>query len=190
MRSRHDLPRHYLLHIGTDEPRKNLVRLVRAFERVKRRSETMRRLDMKLVLAGAETRGRRLETETLHRDVLRLGYVEDADRPALYRGATAFVFPSLYEGFGITILEAFASGAPVIASQNSAMLEVGGEAALFIDPENEEDLARAIQIIIEDERLRTHLAQEGLKRVENYHWEKTAEETIKTLETVAFQPFN
>jgi len=188
VRSRHDLPRHYLLHIGTDEPRKNLVRLVRAFEEAKRQSETMRRLDTKLVLAGAS----KLESllSTVYRlpshSIIPLDYVKDADRPALYRGASALVFPSLYEGFGMPILEAFASGTPVITSQNSAMLEVGGPAALFVDPENERDLARAIQTIVEDEKLRNHLVQVGLKRAENYRWDKSAEATIRVFEECIF----
>ncbi|KKW36103.1 MAG: AprM [Candidatus Giovannonibacteria bacterium GW2011_GWA2_53_7] len=183
VRSRHDLPRHYLLHIGTDEPRKNRVRLVRAFEEAKRRSEFMRRLDVKLVLAGSSQIKRPAGlTPSPHRDVLSLGYLPDADRPALYRGATALVFPSLYEGFGMPILEAFASGTPVITSQNSAMLEVGGTAVVFVDPENEEDLVRAILAVVEDQTLQDHLKTQGLNRVEKASWETSAEATLKALE--------
>ena len=103
--------------------------------------------------------------------------------PSIYRQATALAFPSIYEGFGMPILEAFASNTPVITSQTSAMLEVGGKGALFVDPYNKEDIARTIEAVTKDKALREHLVQEGQLELEKYSWKTSARETMKVLES-------
>lgn len=178
VRSRYDLPKNYILHVGTHEPRKNLETLVRGFLSAHAESDAVRRLDLKLVLAGARA------DVSLPKDprVKYLGYVSDEYMPALYRGARMLAFPSIYEGFGMPILEAFASNVPVITSRTSAMLEVGGNAVLFVDPYNSKDIEKTITALIEDKNLNELLIREGQRRLELYSWKKSADELLDTLE--------
>lgn len=179
IRSRYDLPRNYILHVGTNEPRKNLNALVEGFLSAYEQSSVLKQRDMKLVLVGASADA----TPDDHRRIIRLGYVQDEHMPSIYRQATALAFPSIYEGFGMPILEAFASNTPVITSQTSAMLEVGGKGALFVDPYNKEDIARTIEAVTKDKALREHLVQEGQLELEKYSWKTSARETMKVLES-------
>lgn len=178
VRSRLALPKHYVLFVGTDEPRKNLDRLCEAIQDLRKTSSVAKRLDLYLVLAGSGTTSRTAP------GIKGLGYIDDKDLPALFRGAEALVYPSLYEGFGIPIVQAFASDTPVITSQTSAMLEVGGSAALFVDPENPKDIARTIEAILEDPSLKTHLIHSGQAVAKTYDWHKAAEATLDVLKQV------
>jgi glycosyltransferase involved in cell wall biosynthesis len=117
------------------------------------------------------------------------GYIEDADLPALLSGATAFVFPSLYEGFGIPVLEAGACGVPVITSNTSSLPEVAGDpaagsgqaAALLVDPHDVDAIAEAMRRLVTDDALREDLARRGLANVQRFSWEKCARETLAVL---------
>ena len=113
------------------------------------------------------------------------GYVPEAVLPALYRGATAFVYPSLYEGFGMAVLEAMASGTPVVTSDRGGTAEVAGEAALLVDPESAEALADALRRLLRDEGLRKKLSGRGLVRSRGYRWELTAQETVRAYRQAA-----
>lgn len=177
VRSRHNLPRSYVLHMGTQEPRKNIPLLIEAFVLARSRSELMRRLETELVLAGNT-----LASFTSRTFVRSLGYVPSVDRPALYRQAITLAFPSIYEGFGMPILEAFASGTPVITSHTSAMAEVGNDAVILINPFDVEGLARAIQELVEDSELRELLKTRGLTEKESYTWQRSAELTLAVFE--------
>lgn len=113
------------------------------------------------------------------------GYVADADLPALYSAATAFVYPSLYEGFGLPPLEAMACGTPVITSSVSSLPEVVGEAAILVDPKDVGALASALQRILKDRQLREELSRRGRERAKLFTWDQTAEKTLEVYRLVA-----
>lgn len=177
--------RRYVLHVGTLQPRKNLARLVTAFARIAGDDP-----DVSLVLAGKRGWGgedllalaRSLGVE---RRVHLLGYVPRADLPALYGGAAAAVVPSLYEGFGLPVLEAMACGAPVATSNSSSLPEVAGEAALSFDPLDVDALAAALRTLLASEPLRTQLVAAGLARARRFSWARCARETQAVLEQAA-----
>jgi glycosyltransferase involved in cell wall biosynthesis len=113
------------------------------------------------------------------------GFVSDSDRDALYAGAVCLVFPSLYEGFGLPILEAMAMGAPVIASNSSAMPEVAGHAALLVDPKSPAEIAAAIRSVIEDDGLAARLSSAGRKRALRFSWDVTAASVLQVYARLA-----
>jgi glycosyltransferase involved in cell wall biosynthesis len=165
----------FFLYVGTLEPRKNLGRLLRAFERLDAGEQ------VRLALAGP--RGWLdepivVEAERLGERVRLLGPVSAGDLAALYAAATAFVFPSLYEGFGLPPLEAMAAGTPVIAARASCLPEVLGDAARFVPPEDEGALADALVAVLGDPDLRDDLRRRGLARAAEFSWERTAAETL------------
>ena len=187
VRARYGLARRYLLYVGTLQPRKNLERIVHAFERICDRPELA---ELQLVLAGKQG----WLYETLYSQVVRAGlqgrvifpgYVADEDLGALLSGATAFVFPSLYEGFGIPVLEAGGCGVPVITSNTSSLPEVAGDAALLVDPLDVDAIADAMYRLVTDEALRAELARRGFENVKRFSWDKCARETLAVLEGVA-----
>ena len=112
------------------------------------------------------------------------GYVEEEDLPAVYNGADLFVFPSLYEGFGLPVLEAMASGTPVITSNCSSLPEVGGDAAILIDPYDVDAIAEAMQQVLLNPTLAASLRVKGLAHAKKFSWERTAQETIAVYERV------
>ena len=169
----------FILFVGTIEPRKNLRRLVEAFGRVVHGTD----LPAKLVIAGGQgwlmddfsslIREKRLEDR-----VCLTGYLEDDDLCALYSGCAAFVYPSLYEGFGLPPLEAMACGAPVITSRISSLLETVGSAARLVDPNDTDDLARAMIEMLSQTHVREHYAELGKNQVKKFTWEQTALKTL------------
>lgn len=162
----------YLLCVGTREPRKNLERVVLAFAEI-----VSAYPNLSLVIAGKYGWGE--ESEKLEKKVKILGFVEKEDLARLYSGATAFIYPSLYEGFGLPILEAMACGCPVITSNLGAMKEVAGEAALLVNPEKLEEIAGAISKIYRNAKTRENLVLKGLKRAGEFSWDKTALQTLE-----------
>jgi glycosyltransferase involved in cell wall biosynthesis len=185
---RYGLRRPYCLFVGNLEPRKNLGRLVEAFGRVRARGHHPGS-PPQLVLTG--TRAwlyggifRRVEAQGLAGDVIFTDYVPAEDLPALYAGAACFVFPSLYEGFGLPVLEAMAAGAPVIASRAGAIPEVAGDAALLVDPVRVEEIAEAIEAVLADRALRDRLVAAGRARARTFSWETVARQTLAVYESV------
>ena len=179
VRDRCGLPAEFMLYVGTLEPRKNLLRLLQACERL----WSSHRVSHKLVIVGKQGWLARDVHEYIDRAGLRdrvvfAGYVARADLPAVYALATVFVYPSLCEGFGLPPLEAMACGTPVVASNASAMPEVLGEAARLVDPLDVEALAAAIGEVLEDEHLRDELRFAGLKRAYAYRWEASARQML------------
>jgi len=161
-RRRRGLPDHFLLYVGTLEPRKNLVVLVRAFKELHRHDS-----DLHLVLAGGKGWGyqevqREIEQAWLQNAVLLPGFIPSGELPLWYAAADVFVYPSLYEGFGLPVLEALACGAPVVCSNVSSLPEAAGDAALQIDPADAEALAAAVTRLRSDAGLRADLRQRGL----------------------------
>jgi len=183
--SRKGLPAHFFLFVGTLEPRKNLLRLLLAYRLLKSR----RRNAPALVLAGSlgwkdRSFREQLERYPFRRDVHVLGYVSDSQKFFLYRKAEALLYPSLYEGFGLPIVEAFASGCPVITSDRGAMGEVAGRAALLVDPENAEDIAEAMEQICSSHSLASRLREAGKKRAAHFSWQETAHITFQVFKEV------
>ncbi|HXF37707.1 MAG TPA: glycosyltransferase family 1 protein [Actinomycetota bacterium] len=187
-RERFGIGGRYVLFLGGIEPRKNLARLVRAF--------ALAGADAWLVLAGGPVRwspraGAELEEEVarlpgpLRARVVRTGYVADEDRLGLLWGAELLAYPSLAEGFGFPVLEAFAAGVPVLASRSSSLPEVAGEAALLVDPLHEGAIAEGIRRLLEDGELRARLRTAGLERCRLFTWRRTAEATASVLRAAA-----
>ncbi|HET7292736.1 MAG TPA: glycosyltransferase family 1 protein [Vicinamibacteria bacterium] len=168
----------YLLFVGTVEPRKNLARALRAFARIAGSHPGLR-----FVMVGPlgwkfDEILREVERPALEGRVQRVGYVPEADLPALYSHALAFLYPSLYEGFGLPLVEAMACGAPVITSNGSSMAEIGDGAALLVDPQDEQAIADALDRLVTDAALRAELRERGLLRAAQYSWERTGRETV------------
>lgn len=173
-----NLPRPYILNVGTLEPRKNLAGLLRAFAAARRRG-----LQQKLVITGARGWGNSplaglVRDLALDDAVVFTGFVDDNDLPHLYKGADFFVYPSLYEGFGLPILEAMGCGTPVITSNVSSMPEVAGDAALLVDPRSEDELASAMLRVAGDGGLRAGMREQGIIQASSFSWEKTAQDTL------------
>jgi glycosyltransferase involved in cell wall biosynthesis len=184
IRDKYKLPEQFLLYVGTLEPRKNLTRLVRAFSRLKKQGQPH-----KLVLAGPlgwSMNGfqKQIEELNLGQSVQMLGYIPDEDLPGLYSLATVFVFPSLYEGFGLPPLEAMACGTPVLSSQNSSLSEICGDAAYLVDPLDEDSLFEGLQRVVTDKNLRQELEEFGRKRAAEFSWERAARETAAVYDMV------
>jgi glycosyltransferase involved in cell wall biosynthesis len=187
VQARYGIPGRYLLYVGTLQPRKNLRRIVEGFARLVAAGG----MDgIQLVLAGK--RGwlyddlfALVEREGLGGRVLFPGYVDETDLAALYSGAIGYVFPSLYEGFGIPVLEAQACGVPVMTSNNSSLPEVAGDAALLVDPHDVDAIAEGMLRLATDEALRAALIERGFANVRRFSWEKCARETLAVLEGVA-----
>ncbi len=108
-----------------------------------------------------------------------IGFADEADLPAIYSGATCFAFPSLYEGFGIPVLEAMACGTPVVTSNVSSLPEVAGEAAIMIDPYDLDALTDALRRIVDDSALRENLIQKGFSRIQDFSWDKSAQQLAR-----------
>lgn len=183
----------YFLFVGTVQPRKNLERLIRAFclhLRGVNKVTNKAQLGGKIKLAIVGSKGwlsdeiYKLPGKFGIKDQVKfLGFVADKDLPALYSGAIALLFPSLFEGFGLPILEAQACGCPVLTSNISSMPEVAGKGAVLVNPESVEDIIRGIERV-QETGIRQQLIQRGFANLKRFSWEKCAKETLKVLESV------
>jgi len=174
---------HYILFVGTLQPRKNIVRLIEAYAKVRIK-------DLQLVIVGKkgwlfEEILAAPEKFQCADKVKFLDFVSDDDLPSLYKHALCFVLPSLYEGFGLPVLEAMKYGCPVITSNVSSLPEAGGDAALYVDPENVDDIADKIQKVISDKKLRETMMKKGYEQIKKFSWEKAAKQTLTVLKEVA-----
>ena len=188
----------YILFVGTIQPRKNIINLVKAFEIFKENfnlppsppfvrggfTPPLQRENLKLVIAGGkgwlwEETFRRIKKSPVEKDIILTGAVSDQELVGLYSRAKIFILPSLYEGFGLPILDAFSAGVPVIASNNSSLKEIVGGAGLLINPEDPNDISRAIKKVIENNDLRNNLIKNGKEKSKNFSWEKSAREHLK-----------
>jgi glycosyltransferase involved in cell wall biosynthesis len=186
MLPRYGINRPYILHVGNMEPRKNVVRLVKAYGALLKRR---RQLDLQLLLCGGQNWGCKELNRMLHEPglqgcVILAGMVPNCDLPLLYRGAAGFAMPSLYEGFGLPVLEAMASGIPVMSSNRSSLPEVAGDAALYFDPESVEDMSLAMERLVTDAALRQQLVARGNERVKQFSWEACARATLTALSSL------
>lgn len=167
----------YLLTIGTLQPRKNLVRLIQAY--------AISNLPHQLVLAGKKGWLAQpiLNEIQLHSSpILTLGFIDDDDKATLISGATALVFPSLYEGFGFPALEAQACGTPLLCADSSSLPEIVGDGAVLVDPKDTAALSTGIVQIATDNGLRQKLVKKGFANVKQFTWERTAAQVLETLE--------
>jgi glycosyltransferase involved in cell wall biosynthesis len=182
IKKKYSLPEKFLLYIGTLQPRKNIPVLIEALRILHEKPNFQ---DIKLVIAGNRQAhnfdskiDEAITNYNLEKCVIFPGWVDEVDKPALYKLANCFVFPSLYEGFGIPIVEAMAAGTPVISSNKSCLSEIGRDGAIFSDPESPEEFARKIHEVLSDENLKNNLIEKGQKRARVYTWQKNAERTL------------
>ena len=183
VRAKYGLQEPFVLFVGTLKPHKNLSVLLSAMSEVNRRGGIARQ---NLVIAG--------RSDEKHPEIGKnagsypfaklIGEVSDADLPALYSAADAFVLPSLYEGFGLPVLEAMACGTPVIVSNASSLPEVAGAAAMTFEPTRVDALAELLYTVLENKSLRQKMSTDGLERAKRFSWKKTAEETLRVYEKV------
>jgi len=185
VREKFDLPDGYILYVGTlTEPQKNLVRLVEAHHSVLRQNPAV-----PLVLAGARGKDaqlidRRIAELGSGAMVRQLGYVDDADLPYLFAAAGVFCFPSLYEGFGLPVLEAMACGCPVVTSNTSSLPQVAGDAAWLVDPTDTTRIAEALLGVLNDAARRRQMIRKGLANVERFSWDAAARRLLEVIESV------
>lgn len=189
LRERLGIKEKYFLAVGTLEPRKNLFRIVDAFSKFldsKKRGDSYQ-----LVVVGltdfAHGKFVKLLSEKWSHEanpILLTGYIKREELNMLYSGAVGFIFPSLYEGFGIPILEAMASGTPVLTSHTSSLPEVAGDAAYLVDPSDTEAIAKGMSDLADDEGLRKALVRKGFNRIQSFSWRDAARKTVEVYEMV------
>ena len=202
VRKKYGIEGDYILYVGTLQPRKNLSRLIEAFKTVCANYSNLKRInsnkfdknsgnsDIYLVIAGKkgwmyDEIFQKVKELNLEKNVIFTGYVPDEDLPVLYKGAKCFVLASLYEGFGIPVLEAMSFGCPVVISNVSSLPEIGGKAAVYVDPYDVKDIAEKIKLIIENGKLKKEMREKGLEQAKKFSWEKCARETFKVLKEAA-----
>ncbi|MFA6227988.1 MAG: glycosyltransferase family 1 protein [Patescibacteria group bacterium] len=174
IKEKYNLPDKFLLFVSSLEPRKNLAGVLRGLDKLP---------ESRLVIAGAGGWKNQQELKAIKSNerIKMIGYVPEADKPALYRLARALVYPSFYEGFGLPILEAMASGCPVIAGNNSSQGEVLADCGLLVDPYDLNSIAEAMSELWRDNGLGAEFSSRGRERAKMFNWDKTAEETLKNI---------
>jgi glycosyltransferase involved in cell wall biosynthesis len=186
-RARYGVGKRYIFYLGGMDQRKNVTQLVRAFAHLHRQIGDP---DLQLLIAGNPDKQQGPlfpDPRPVAADLGMTGqiiyrFIEEEDKPAMYSGASLFVFPSLYEGFGLTPLEAMSCGAPVVCSNRTSLPEVVGEAAIMIDPDNLQELVAAMRRVLTDHELQNDLRARSLQRAALFNWHKTAAETIAVYE--------
>ncbi len=183
VKGKYSLPEYFILFVGGLNPLKNFGNLLRAYKKIQKF------FPHKLVVVGFKRWKYSKDLQLIDQlglgdQVLFTNYVPDDDIPAIYNLASLFVFPSLYEGFGIPVLEAMACGCPVITTETGCSPEVAGDAAVLVNPYDPEHIAEAIQKVLTEEMLRKQLIERGLRRVQQFSWQKCAEETLALFESL------
>jgi glycosyltransferase involved in cell wall biosynthesis len=183
--ARYGLRGPYVLHVGKLQARKNIVRLLEAFHLMKRETGAPH----VLALVGRKTWTSDDVQPTIDRlglapHIVHLGHVDDEDTPYLYSGASVLAYPSLYEGFGLPVIEAMACGTPVVTSDTTSLPEVAGGAALLVDPYRVESIAEALRRVVTDEALAASMRARGIERARAFTWENTARRTIEVYRRV------
>ncbi len=175
IRHKYNLPEKFVLYLGINKPHKNLSRLLTAWQQLENQFP-----DVELIIAGKwDNRYPQTKKQAQQlRHVRFLGSVTDEELPALYSAATVFVFPSLYEGFGLPVVEAMACGTAVACSHTASLPEIGGDTVLYFNPWQTEEIATQIGRLLQDTTLRLSLAEQGKKRAQTFTWQKTATITL------------
>lgn len=188
LRKKYNLPEKFALYVGDATWNKNLPRLIEAISRI----------SVPLVMVGKALIDRTVDSRNpwnkdlikvqelaeKNQKISRLGFVTSDDLVALYNAATLFVMPSIYEGFGLPVLEAMNCGCPVLSSREGSLVEVTGEAGRYVDPYDVDDIAKGIEELFNNQNLRCHLSQKGIIQSKKFTWKKTAEETMSTYKEV------
>jgi glycosyltransferase involved in cell wall biosynthesis len=185
VKAKYGIEGEFILAVGNLQPRKNIRRLIHAYSQLPVPVQSRYRL----VIAGqalwkhSDIYRAAAECDVQHR-ITFTGYVSDQDLVPLYNAAALFVYPSLYEGFGLPILEAMACGTPVVTSCRSSLPEVAGEAALLVEPTNVEEIASAMERVLQDPALAQSLSEQGIRRARGFSWKRTAHQTLQVYEKV------
>lgn len=188
VREKYGLPNEYILYMGTLEPRKNINSIIEAFAQL-RKEAPQEIQSIKLVLAGKKgwlykEIFNRIEELKLQEDVIFTDYVEEKDKPLIYQLAKLFIFPSLYEGFGIPVLEAMAARVPVITANNSSLPEAAGDAALLVNAKSIYEIAEAMAKILLDEELRKRKIIQGMEQVQKFSWEESSNRLLELYQEI------
>lgn len=185
--ARYGLNRDYILYVGAIVRKKNLAKLIQSYQLMRSRRED---LDFQLVLCGRQWPNGYAEISMFCEDpelkgsIIFTGCVPNHDLALLYRGAACFAMPSLYEGFGLPLVEAMASGAPAISSNRSCLPEIGGNAALYFNPESVEEMSTVLERVLTDSTLREDLSARGVERARQFTWENCARTTLEAFKTL------
>jgi glycosyltransferase involved in cell wall biosynthesis len=189
VKEKYNLPNKYILSLSNLEPRKNLKTLISAYNKIRDVNPDFN--DIKLVICGA--RGWRynnifasIEKSKYKKDIIYTSYIDNVDKPYIYKQAQIFVYPSFYEGFGFPPLEAMASAVPVIASFSSSLPEIIDKAGILVDPKSSDELATVMTKLLKDERLRNYYIAKGLNRAKEFSWQKTAKTYIKIFNNLKY----
>lgn len=188
VRLKYDLPIRYILYMGTLEPRKNIETIIKAFGLFKKEIDLSGK-DIKLVIAGKkgwmfESIFNLVNKLNLQDEIVFTDYVDEVDKPIIYKMASLFVFPSLYEGFGIPVLEAMASSVPVITSNVSSLPEVAGNAAMLIDPIDISSIAKYMKKIIQDNNFSYDLIKKGHIQAQSFTWDMSARKLYEVYKSI------
>jgi glycosyltransferase involved in cell wall biosynthesis len=181
IKKKYNLNNKFIFYCGSLSPRKNMIRLLMAFDIIRNK------IPHKLVLTGGRSWNDKTLNNLIHKigdDVIKLGFVPDEDTPLLYNLADLFVYPSLYEGFGLPTLEAMACGCPVFTSNVSSIPEVIGDAGIMIDPYNVDEMAKSMYDILKDDGMKGDMVKRGQKQIKKFSWDKCAKETLDVLEKI------
>lgn len=180
LRNKHNLRKPFIFYTGVWRNHKNLVGLIKAFSLLKKKYQ----MDFDLVLGGKEDPyypevRKTWEKLGIDNDIKRVGFIAQEELPTFYGAASLFVIPSFYEGFGLIGLESFASGTPVVSSNRTSLPEVLGNAAIYFDPYDHEEMAEKMMLVLSDKKLYNTLIEKGYEQLKKYSWEKMGEETMK-----------
>jgi len=180
----YEIPSKFILYVGTLEPRKNIPNLIRAYNRLKEAG-----LEHKLVIVGKtgwkyKSIFKIIYDLNLSKDVILTGYIPECDLPKIYNAADLFVYPSLYEGFGLPPLEAMACGCPVITSNTSSLPEVVGQAGIMVNPHDVKELANTMYTVLTDEGLRTTMIERGLQQAKKFNWNISAKRLLYEYQSI------
>ena len=170
--------RPYVLYVGTIEPRKNLDTLLDAWRELNTH-------DYELVIAGATGWGSEKTLARIRAEATYLGYVPEANLPGLVAGAAAFVYPSLYEGFGFPVVQAMAAGAPVVTSNNSCLPEIASDAAVLVDPRSPAEIAAGLKRVVGSESCRSEMIARGRERARQFSWDACAEKSLAFFRSIS-----
>ena len=179
----------YILFVGSIQPRKNTMRLIEAFEKVKENHSNpllLRGNNLKLVICGgkgwmADKIYKRAKESKFSGDIIFTGNISDEERNKLYKNALIFAFPSLYEGFGMPVLEAMSYGVPCVVGDNSSLSEIAGGNALLVDADNSVDIAEKMNLLLSDSELRKDLSRRGIENAKRFSWDEAAKKTLSVL---------
>jgi glycosyltransferase involved in cell wall biosynthesis len=170
----------YIISVGSIDPRKNIKSLIRAWGLIKPKI----RKNYKLLIIGGEYKIFRKEKIKLEENIIFTGYLSDDELIKTYKTASLFVYPSFYEGFGIPPLEGMACGCPCVVSNAASLPEVCGDSAYYVNPYDVEDIARGIEIVLSDEKLRENLVKKGFENIKRFSWQRSAKEVLEIMKSL------